>query len=85
MKKYFEGSAGDFAGESEKAICLTRCDSAFGFHDRRMWIPKSICIIGEPNEYGWRKLAIPVWFLRKNGIWDLPFREINGGTKMVEY
>lgn len=85
MKQYFEGSVGNFAGESEKAICLTRCGSAFGYHDSLMWIPKSICIIGEPNENGWRKLAVPVWFLRKNNLKELQFREINGGSELVQY
>ena len=86
MTKYYEAYVGYYANETEKAICLTRIESAWGgSSDRLQWIPKSICKIGEPNKYGWRKLAVPVWFLRNNGLKRMTFREINGMDELVEY
>lgn len=34
----------------------------------RVWFPKSICKFGEPNDVGWVKVCIPLWFFQKNNI-----------------
>lgn len=86
MKQYFKGTVGTFAGESEKAFALTNGHGAWGRNNAtHEWFPKSQCIIGEPNEYGWRDILIPCWLMKQKGIKSLDaFDEIGHQIGIVE-
>lgn len=50
-----------------------RCD--------RVWIPRSICKVGEPNDVGYCKIEIPTWFFKNarvdyNRVVDIQINDI---------
>lgn len=86
MKKYMKAVVGTFAGESDKAFALTNGHGAWGrqnaTHD---WFPKSQCIIGEANEYGWREILVPYWLMKQKGLYNLEvYDEIHHQIGIVE-
>ena len=86
MKKYFKGTVGEFAGETEKAFALTNGNGAWGRQNAtHEWFPKSRCIIGEPNENGWREILIPYWIMKQKCLDSLNvFDEIGHQIGIVE-
>ncbi len=86
MKKYFKALVGEFAGESEKAFALTNGHGAWGRQNAtHEWFPKSLCIIGKPNEYGWREVFVPCWIMRQKGLQSLEvFDEVHHQIGIIE-
>lgn len=81
MKKYYYGfvSADFLKHGTDKAW---RCDYAEGyttFNDSVKWVPRSIMIVEEPNEYGRSRIYIPAWFLTKNSIEYKRIRDVEWG------
>lgn len=37
-------------------------------HNSMVWIPKSICQFGEPNEFGNLVVRVPAWFFNRNSL-----------------
>lgn len=87
MKKYYFGWTGRDCWENsgtEKAWLVTLVGGATTVHDRPLYIPRSICICEEPNEYGNMRVFIPVWFFKKNCFKSYPaIREIEWGENGV--
>lgn len=36
--------------------------------NKRMWIPRKLCVIGEANECGWHDIMIPNWLFIQNRV-----------------
>lgn len=54
---------------TKKAVCLDIDDGRWSSRrDKKFWLAKSVCIIGDRNECGWHEILIPYWLLRKNNI-----------------
>lgn len=52
---------------TEKAFRLEIDDGRWsGGRNQQIWVPKSICVIGEFNDVGWCRILIPQWFFVKN-------------------
>lgn len=55
--------------QTEKAFYVDIDDGRWGSRrNKHMWIPKSICKIGDPNEVGWCEILVPAWFFKKNRV-----------------
>jgi hypothetical protein len=91
MTRYFAGYISKEALDNhstEKAFYTHYNSNGFG-KGKPVWIPKSICKFGEPNEFGNMKVFIPQWFFSKNPTIDYKrFLDIrwccNGEPFMVE-
>lgn len=55
--------------ETEKAFYVTIDDGRHS-SDRNghMWLPKSRCVISDPNELGWCDILVPLWLFVNNRI-----------------
>jgi len=51
--------------ETSKAYAF---NAMYGIKNEYFWVPKSACIVTEPNEEGNQRIWIPDWIFRKNGI-----------------
>lgn len=91
MKRYYVGYIGKKILENhstEKAFYTDYNLDGFG-KCKPVWIPKSICKFGEPNEFGNMKVYIPQWWFINNPTIDhRRFMDIswccNGEPFMVE-
>ena len=54
---------------SEKAYCFTVANGYTKSNNERLWIPKSIVKVSDPNEVGNVYLYLPMWFVAKNDIY----------------
>lgn len=90
MKKYYFGWTSKEAIEcgTEKAWCCTYAGGCTSVNDKAQYIPRSIMLVDEPNEYGNVKVYVPVWFFKKNFVDHRKIREIdwgeNGVSELVE-
>lgn len=69
MKNYFNGIIHDItlAHGTDKAFYVDIESGRMGAErNRKLWIPRSICVVGESNENGWHSIMIPQWFFDKN-------------------
>ena len=91
MKRYFNCRIHDntYNNGTEKAFRVCVDDGRWA-SDRNgsLWIPKSVCIKGEPNDCGWSKILIPEWVIKKarvdyHRILDIVFGE-SGEPLFVE-
>ena len=73
---------------TEKAFRLELDDGRWsGNHNEQIWVPKSICIIGEANDVGWCSILIPQWFFSRNRYDIRRLRGVqipNGGPMFIE-
>jgi hypothetical protein len=53
---------------TEKAYQFAVCNGNFMNGHDYFWVPKSACIVGEPNEVGNQRILIPDWIFRSNRI-----------------
>lgn len=86
MKAYYFGWTHKdiLAHGTEKAFYVTYAESYSGAGDSYLWIPRSICITEEPNEYGNLKIFIPVWFFKNNHKDFSRIRDISYGESGVD-
>lgn len=90
MKKYYFGWTSKDAIDcgTERAWSYTYAGGYSSANDKVQYVPRSIMIVDEPNEYGNVKVYIPVWFFKKNFIDHRKIREIdwgeNGVSELVE-
>lgn len=90
MKKYYFGWANKetFEFGTEKAWCYTYAGGFTNANDKIQYMPRSIMIVEDANEYGNCKVFVPVWFFKKNFIDHRKIREIdwgeNGVSELVE-
>ena len=83
MKNYFNGIIHDITLKhgTEKAFYVDIDSGRMGAErNRKLWIPRSICIIGEANENGWHTVMIPQWFFDKNRVDYHRLSEIHFGV-----
>lgn len=71
-KLYFKGHIHDItlAHGTDKAFFVDVASGRMGTDARNslLWIPRSVCKIGEANENGWHEILIPQWLFVKNRI-----------------
>lgn len=71
MKRYFLGKIHDITLEhgTDKAFYVSIESGRMGAaRNKILWVPRSICVIGNANENGWHNIEIPMWFFDKNRI-----------------
>ena len=88
MKTYLFGTMGkahfDTCGTA-KAFYVDYAGGCTTANDSQVWIPRSICICEEPNEFGNMRIYIPMWFFTKNRIDWRRIRDITFGEAGVGY
>lgn len=67
-----------------KALCLQYAGGYGTANDTSIWIPRSICIVEEANEYGNCRIYIPEWFFRSKGCSYDRIRDIDWGENGVD-
>lgn len=85
-KKYYFGWTSEQCWKcgTEKAWLVTLVGGYTSANDKPFYIPRSICICEEPNEYGNMRVFVPVWFFAKNCFRTYPvIREIDWGESGV--
>lgn len=71
MKTYFNGLVHDITLQhgTDKAFYVDIDDGrTTADRNKKLWIPRSICIIEAANENGWHHIMIPQWFFNKNRV-----------------
>lgn len=73
MAKYYKGWTTlpierYVTASTDKAICFTVAGGYSTSNDTKLWIPRSVLTIGEPNEVGNADVYLPMWFVAKRGI-----------------
>lgn len=53
--------------ETEKAILVRIPNGVTGFHDRKVWLPKSQIAWVAPGNFS-ETLHVPLWLARQNGL-----------------
>ena len=68
MKRYVRGRIHQdaIARGTEKAFWVEVDDGrwAAGKHNKSVWIPRSVCVFEDPNEFGWQEVLVPEWVFR---------------------
>ena len=71
MKTFFSGIIHDITLKhgTDKAFFVDIESGRMGAaRNHKLWIPRSVCIIGDANENGWHEILIPQWFFNKNRV-----------------
>lgn len=71
MTAYYTGLIHDntLLQGTDKAFCVDIDDGRWSSEGNgKFWIARSLCNIGEANEFGWHEISIPRWLFSKNRV-----------------